>query len=281
MPKSNLKKYLWQLFIALVPVPLTILLTVLYIQEKPRLDYLEYLENVNNGIIDLPSGFSEEIELFYSKQKIKNLSSSCYRIFNWSNKNYSKVNVYVKFDPNETKSAVFTLVKKVIKGPEGFPQYGFKEIQTDSKYVIGWEIDTINMSSKVSDCFQIDLLFLDEKVPQSKLCVLKEGLNIRPWDPLKNKVKIEVLIIGIAGIVFILYAMIFYIIIARSKKSKNQFIANFQGNLKNYYSEKPLSSDLKRDPETLCDDILEIYKATKLKSSSKFDLFIKKLLRLE
>ena len=281
MSKGKFKTYLWQFFIALAPVPLTIILTVLYIQEKPSLNYLEYLENVNNGIIDLPPDLSKDIDIFYTKKRINNLSSSCYRIFNWSNKDFSDVRIYINLDPKGTKSVNFTLLKKMIKGPDGYPQYGFKELKTNDKYGIGWEIKAVNRSLKISDYFQIDLLFLNEKVPIAKLCVEKKGLNIRPWNPVKREIKKELIIIISLVVILFLYAFFLFIIILHAKKSKNIFMRNFPINLKKLFVNNDLMLGDQEDPDKISKQIISVYHGTKLQSSTRFYLFIKKLFKLE
>lgn len=201
MNESTAKSKLWQLFLALAPVLVGTFLTIYYIKDKPKLNYLEYLKNVNNSIIDLPLGLSKDIVILHRNEPIKNLSTVCYRIFNRTDHNYSNVEIYVNFDPDQKGTISYNLVKSNIKGPENYPKYGFKKLPTTESNIVGWVVDSINMSAKASDFFQIDLIFLDAKAPQSKLCVEKTGLDIEPMATIDRKFpNIDILVLIAIGV---------------------------------------------------------------------------------
>jgi hypothetical protein len=278
MSERRISKYFWQIFIALIPVPFTIWLTILFIQKGPNVKYLEYITNTNNGIIALPSELSSDIEIFHKEQKINNLSTVCYRIFNKSGSNFEDVQLFVniKIDPLNNSR----LINSNISGPESYPKYGFKKLSTDDSNTIGWKISNVNMSTEVYEYFQVNLIFMGDKSQETKICVLKSGLDIKPWDPDETKINKKIFeILVTVGAIF-LYIIILYVSVRLRKKQRIKFLDKFRAKVTAYFSSSEFANT-RADTSVASDRIIAEYMETRKESRSKLDKFIAKVFRLD
>ena len=261
MKKVNWGKYVWQLLIAIVPVPITIWLTVMFIQDQEEVKHLEYARIVRESFINLPSILPQKVQLTYDGNPVGNLSSVKFQLFNRTGKSFQDVKLFFEF-PSPTTNPP-QLLSKDIKVPENYPQDGFHEVNTSSSS-IGWKVDTINTSQSLFDTFEFTFLFLGSRAPDIEIALLKTGLDLVPLSPSRSS-KTENVIVYI-GIVLggLVYITLLLLMLRFARSQRSRFTDSLQVSLSQYFQkiERRLQTS---DPEALATDVTKVYKDLRAK----------------
>jgi len=181
MSKIKWGRHLWQLLVAVIPVPITIWLTVLCVQDRSGVRNLEYTRSVREGLVNLPKSLPSKLQLTYDGKPVENLSSVTYQIFNRTGKSFQEVKIF--FEIGSLDGAPAELLSKTIEGPKGYPRDGFQEL-TPKMSSIGWQVETVNPSDSLLDAFEVTFLFPGPKAPKVDLSALKSGLGFARAYPL-------------------------------------------------------------------------------------------------
>ena len=269
MSKTKWGKYLWQLLIAIIPVPITIWLTVLYVQDRGEVRNLECTREVREGFINLPKALSSKIQLSYDGNPVDNLSSVTYKVFNRTGRSFQDVKLFFEFD---TDDAIAQLLSKDIKGPENYPKDGFQELETKSSS-IGWSLDTMNPSDSLLDTFEISFVFLGPKAPDVDIAVLKTGVDLGPLGPSQSSQLGEVLYIVAMVIGGLLYVTFLILMFKYGRLRRSRFVDTLKAELTGFFENK---SDKITNVESkdLAQDVVDIYSETLRQRKDPFVILI-------
>lgn len=171
-----LQKYIWPLIIALLPVPITIWLTSVYLEDSGEVRAVTYYKSTQEKLLNLPSEINKDLKIHFKDSDISNISSVEYHILNNSDINTDDVKLYFNISCTD-KSPSCGLIGKRISNQkdEGYSKYTFSEIPTKSDNVIGWNINTFNNNNYL----QIKFLFLGEKPPSIDISLVKLGFKLQ------------------------------------------------------------------------------------------------------
>lgn len=278
MNKPKWGKYLWQLLIAIIPIPITIWLTVLFVTDPGEVKHLEYTRTVRESFINLPKTLPSKIQLTHDGNPVDNLSSVKYKIFNRTGKSFQDVEIFFEFKPESNAS--LQLLSKDIKGPENYPEDGFQELKTKSSST-GWSIKVMNSSQNFLDTFEVSFLFLGPTAPDDSIAVLKTGLGLKPLVQSKSSTTyvITSTIAVVVGVLCYVTMIIVFVYLKRSQRSR--FINILNDELKEYF--KKNEDRLKTCNEVeFADDVLNVYKKTRQKRKDPLqELVISAIKRLK
>ena len=256
MSKPSWGRYLWQLVVAIIPVLITIWLTVLYIQDQGEVQYIEYKESIREEFVNLPDLLPSKLQLTYDGNPVGNLSSIRYQIFNRTGESFQDVKFY--FQIKLIDGSPIQLLSKDIKGPDGYPKDGFKEL-TPKVSSIGWSIATMNTSESLLNTFEVSLIFLGSKAPQVEIAILKTGLSLKPFTVLTTSGLFDVLKIIIVVIVVLLYLTLLFWLRRLSRSKRNRFLDELRSEFIAYFEINKYNLP-RRDPNVTANEIYEIYK---------------------
>jgi len=258
MSRAQLGKYLWQLLVAIVPVPITIWLTVLYIQNRNEVRALEYTRTVREGFINLPSSLPSKVELTYGGTPVDNLSSVKYQLFNRTGRSFEDVKVFFEFRSHDGPTP--QLLSKDIKGPEHYPGDGFKELEPRTSSA-GWSLDAISSYDNLLDTFEVTFVFLGSKAPDVDIAVLKAGLDLEPLAPLEPSQISQVLRVVGAVVGLMLYVSFGVLFMRFARGRRSRFRDDLRSRLHEFFDEST-TEPVAVDSASMANDVLAIYSRT-------------------
>jgi len=274
MSRPQLGKYLWQLLVAILPVPITIWLTVLYVQDSGSVTYFEYRKSSREAFVALPDTLPSKLQLIYDGQPVENLSSVKFQVFNRTGKSYQNVKLYFEIHPLDGTSP--QLLSKDIHGPESFPLEGFSELSPKASSV-GWNIATVNSSASLLDAFEVTLVFLGQKAPKVDIALLKTGVALtlfKAKEPSNTLtfLKMAGIVIGLA-----LYITLVFLLMRRAARRVSRFRRDLREEIATYFqNNKERLAEL--DEDALASEVLAVYRETREKRRSHVDKAILGLL---
>lgn len=185
--------------------------------------YLDYKIEQNIGFLSKPNLPDHDVKIMVDDKVTETLSKFTISIFNYSDKDYSNVPIYINIITKDGKKPL--AVGEYAVGENGIPETikkisNLEPIRGKDVVRYGYTLSSVNRTEKLSPVFQANFLIEGNEALDIEVSTNYTGLKIREFDynhiPYFKSFKRKQLVISIAIIViFILIYLIVIVVIGR------------------------------------------------------------------
>ncbi|MBI5748011.1 MAG: hypothetical protein HZA00_02720 [Nitrospinae bacterium] len=233
-----------------------------YYAYENQIQYLDYKIEQSIGFLSKPNLPDHDVKIMVDDKVTETLSKFTISIFNYSDKDYSNVPIYINIITKDGKKT--SVIGEYAVGENNIPEM-IKKIPNlepnHEKEVIryGYNLSSVNRTEKLSPVFQVNFLIEGKEIPDIKVYTNYAGLKIREFDynnishfkniKLKQLVLLLVIIVGGSLGYIILIALLIRLInlFFPTKKIKQKQVEKLTNSLSQKLSINQLSENQRRD----------------------------------
>lgn len=192
-----------------------------YSTYENQIQYLDYKIEQNIGFLSKPNLPDHDVKIMVDDKVTETLSKFTISIFNYSDKDYSNVPIYINIITKDGKKPL--VIGEYAVGENDIPESikkvpNLEPIHRKDVVRYGYTLSSVNRTEKLSPVFQANFLIEGKESPEMEIYTNYTGLKIREFDydhvPYLKSLKRKQFIISIGIIViFILIYLIVIIVI--------------------------------------------------------------------
>jgi hypothetical protein len=191
--KEETKKLLTNIFLLIVGALIGFGVQILRDTSDKKRRFLDVKVSFSDGIFSRPDIQNRNLEILLDNKPIKNLASVDITIYNFSDRDYDNVPVYIDFEANDPNEQI-EIIKTDVAGAHGIREQieSLQRHPSGSKRLIqeGYQVKTLNRPQDDDPVFQARYLFLGDKTPKVSVYTVKTGLEPRLFSfPYQRKLK--------------------------------------------------------------------------------------------
>lgn len=206
-----------------------------YFTYESQIQYLDYKIEQNIGFLSKPSFPDHDVKIMVDDNVTETLSKLTIAIFNYSDKDYSNVPIYISIITKDGKKPL--VVGEYAVGENGIPETvkkisNLEPIHGKDVVRYGYTLYSVSRTEKLSPVFQANFLIEGKEALEIEVYTNYTGLKIRGFDynhiPYFKSLKRKqfIITIGIIAIFILIYLIVIIVIgwlinlLPRKKKIK-------------------------------------------------------------
>lgn len=234
-------------------------------ESEGRIRYLDKEVSKRKSILSRPRIPGKNLQVILDGNPIENLSQVTISIFNYSDKDYSQVPVYVELIPSSDKP--IQIIGERAVGANDLPEAvasikNVKSSEVTGGLRYGYEIKNVNRTHDFDFkyAFHVSYLLLGEELPNIKVNTDSKGLRLRDFSYghlyrdswVEISLTILIPIFGVAA-----YVLILFLTLRDARKKKKEKDEKLKENLKASLGDPQIREELGVEPQKVAD--LAIY----------------------
>lgn len=223
-------------------------------EAQGKIRFLDVAISKGKSILSRPTIPGKNIEIMLEGKPIGNLSEVTLGIYNFTDRDYSEVLVYIELIPQG--GTTLDVVGQQAVGENNLPEavepisnVSPSNIKGASRY--GYKIRNVNRTGELigGASFQVRFLLLGDEVPEVKVAIDKVGLKLQEFSYQRSAKGTLALIRVVIAISFIAYCFLFFTMLRYIRRIQLKKDLKFQENLQSAFHDVSIQANFGIRPD--------------------------------